>query len=125
MTRHFTFRIKGTFYYDAIDAFEQGWVLPDVELQMKPEPTNHRDGNAIQIWHKNLLLGYIPRNKTIWFHFLIQENRLDSLKISSVVSKQNLLKIFAQLEYQQQRFDRLRFWYFVLKYFLSARPNPV
>lgn len=61
MLKTIRFPIKGTFYYDATPAFTNGVLLPKVLLNFITEPNNAYDANAIQIWHGQSLLGYVPR----------------------------------------------------------------
>ncbi|GAB6070783.1 hypothetical protein JCM30760_18800 [Thiomicrorhabdus hydrogeniphila] len=93
MQRTITLPIKGTFYYSAYDAMQEGLLTKNTILSLKPEPDNGFDKNAMQIWlpvnsdktydktHANqlgLLLGYVPKSLSakishLYSHHLISE----------------------------------------------------
>lgn len=63
---HWVLPIKGSFYYDAELAEAAGWLMIGSELQLRCEPDNPYDSQAIQIYlplaHRSqpALIGYIP-----------------------------------------------------------------
>lgn len=63
---HWILPIKGSFYYDADLAEASGWLIAGCALQLKCEPDNIHDQNAVQIFvpllHRDqaALVGYIP-----------------------------------------------------------------
>lgn len=61
MLKTIRFPIKGTYYYDAAQAFAEGVLQPNALLNLRPESHNAFDANALQIWHEQSLLGYVPR----------------------------------------------------------------
>ena len=65
-SRHFKdFAISGFIYYDGIDVFDK--LKIGTKLELKLEPNNKYDPNAVAIYYKNIKLGFIPKvkNKTI------------------------------------------------------------
>lgn len=67
MKKQFRFPIKGTFYYDAPEAFALGELSSPQALCLVAEPNNPHDAFAVQIWTTDppqqpaKLLGYLPR----------------------------------------------------------------
>jgi len=55
------FLVRGTQYYDLLKAWDQ--LRIGQELTLKPEPDNPFDHHAIQIWHGEHMLGYVPRSE--------------------------------------------------------------
>lgn len=57
--RHFsTFHIAGFTYYDGIDVYRK--LKIGEALILKAEPDNKFDPNAIAIYYKTTMLGYVP-----------------------------------------------------------------
>ena len=60
--RHFsTFHIAGFTYYNGVDVFEN--LKIGKELQLKAEPENSFDPNAVAIYFKSEKLGFIPKEE--------------------------------------------------------------
>ncbi len=57
--RHFShFHIAGFTYYDGIDVYKHLQI--GTELRLEAEPTNSHDPNAVAIYYKQTMLGYVP-----------------------------------------------------------------
>ncbi len=62
MPKKLTFIIKGTYYYDALTAYQQAKLIPLIPLKLEAEPTNLHDVSALRIYlDESILLGYVPR----------------------------------------------------------------
>lgn len=44
------------------------------QVELRPEPTNPRDKNAIGIYYQNRLIGYVPKEKTHEYKEIIEDN---------------------------------------------------
>ena len=53
--------IAGFTYYDGLDAIRK--LKLGAPVTLKADPKNPYDPNAVAIYHKNIMLGYIPRTK--------------------------------------------------------------
>lgn len=122
MTKQTLFRIKGTHFYDAETSFHAEKLLISDRLKLILEPENKIDQHAIQVWRGNDLLGYIPRNKTWWIAFLIENNKIKQLSLKKIEQKLNLINFYACLTYDYQKLDSIRFWaYFIKRFFNFER----
>jgi len=43
------------------------------EVKLKPDPTNQYDPSAIEVWHKDQMLGFVPREITPVIHGVLIE----------------------------------------------------
>lgn len=58
--RHFSnFHIAGFTYYNGVDVFAE--LKIGTELNLKAEPNNRHDENAVAIYYHDTKLGYIPK----------------------------------------------------------------
>ena len=59
---HFAnFHIAGFSYYEGVLAFEK--LKVGAQVSIKPEPTNTYDKYAVEIYHEENKLGYIPKGE--------------------------------------------------------------
>lgn len=95
------FRIKGTHYYSADLAYQAGLLQPNAQLLLVNEPDNAYDCFAIQIWLANskqqahYLLGYVPRQSTLQFHFWQKQHCLHTLKLNTIEVEPTRLCLYA------------------------------
>lgn len=77
------FTIAGFSYYEGCVAMKNLEI--GTKLHLKAEPTNKHDRHAVEIYYKNIKLGYIPRNqnrsisKILQFGLPIFEARVQEL----------------------------------------------
>lgn len=90
MERHHTAYIAGAkFRPQAEQAHLAG--LPDgAELDLKPEPTNQYDPNAVQIIHDGHHVGYVPRDLSAEVTALLADGRVTR----TVKGKGGAIRIF-------------------------------
>ncbi len=55
------FHVAGTQYYDLLEAWKD--LKVGAELKLVTEPENRYDRHAVQVWHQEFMLGYIPRSE--------------------------------------------------------------
>jgi hypothetical protein len=65
------FRVAGLAYYD-VEGVIQEMQAGDA-LRLVAEPTNPHDGFAVEIWHSNHKLGYVPRSDNRHLSRLLQQ----------------------------------------------------
>lgn len=114
MLKTIRFPIKGSFYYDAAQAFAKGELSPPASLKLLPDPQNAYDVHALQIWHDEALLGYVPRHlaKALAAHFPARFEKMDLVKAEQ---HRHFLWLECQLTYH------CSFWQHLKLLLLSAR----
>jgi hypothetical protein len=56
--------IAGFTYYDGLDVIKE--LEPGTPVDLRSEPENPYDTNAVSIYYKETKLGYVPRNKNAY-----------------------------------------------------------
>lgn len=115
MMRSYRFPIKGSYYYDAADAFQQGMLPVKTELTLKLEADNPHDANAIQIWlpvhtdsgaenHSDnsdnpseLLIGYVPRQLAKRWHPKLRTLSKPTVRLVTSKAKGKLLRLECEM----------------------------
>lgn len=119
MLRRYRFPVKGSYYYDGARAFSELRLPVGQNLQIKAEPENPHDPNALQIWlppetptGSALLLGYIPRQLARIWRPLALEKTDYRLTLSFANAKGRLLRLECECTLQLNWTQHLRtlFW---------------
>ena len=119
-TAYLTLPIKGTFYYHGKPEPLKNKLILKQPLFLVEENQNEYDFNAIQVWgyigDKSILLGYIPRQKTVLIHFLKSSNISIHSKLYQISSKHDLLKLRVLLIYNFSINQQIYFyWWYILR----------
>ena len=119
--KHKTYPIKGTFYYQEMKAIIPQ-LVPLQPLYLVAENTNIYDKHAIQIWTEiegsSQLLGYIPRRKTSFFHYLLTQHAITACqlifpdKTSKTIPSTSTLSINIQFKTKPMQLIRYYWWLF-------------
>lgn len=110
--------IKGTYYYQNHEQL-QATLRLNQPLFLVEEQRNPYDFNAIQIWgylkNKSALLGYIPRQKTAFIHFLKSIQSPIKSTLVQVKPQRNLVQLVIRLEYSLTIKQHIFFyWWYIL-----------
>lgn|SRR5690625_921478 len=93
------FNIAGFTYYDGPEAFK--YLELGLLLDLKPEPDNPYDPQAVMIFHEDFQLGYIPQSENSIFFKLLRvgftkiEVRIQ--QINPTASPENQVMVVAHL----------------------------
>lgn len=106
--------IKGTYYYAAEQAEQEGLLMTKQSLNFVEEPDNPYDPYAIQVWlpqvEKSLLLGYIPKTHSRQISRLHQSHRIQTITIDSSYRQYHRLFIHCRIDYQNSWLLSLSVW---------------
>ena len=130
MQRAITLPIKGTFYYSAYAAMQEGLLSKNTVLSLKPDPDNRFDNYAIQIWlpfnidktndktnvkkdlnELGLLLGYIPKSLSKRIHRLFSSHLISDIHIVHYAQQGKRIEIDYQIIIDQAWLPYL--WLFI------------
>ncbi len=119
--KHKIYPIKGTFYYQDIKMIAPQ-LMPLQPLYLVAEKTNFFDEHAIQIWAEiegsSQLLGYIPRRKTSFCHYLLTSHAITACQlilpnnINKIVPSGGALSINIQFKNKPMQLIRYYWWLF-------------
>jgi len=124
-----TFLIKGTYYYDALKAYQQEKLHSGQSLLAQAEPDNPIDSQAIQLFTENQeLLGYVPK---ILRHLFLPYLPFLTFSLTQIRLKGQYLALYCQVEGQIPLLRALQiyfiniylYWQYRLKYRFKFREN--
>uniref|UniRef100_Q31EW9 HIRAN domain-containing protein n=1 Tax=Hydrogenovibrio crunogenus (strain DSM 25203 / XCL-2) TaxID=317025 RepID=Q31EW9_HYDCU len=110
--------IKGSYYYDADRIDATGQFSLNMPLQLRPEPDNEYDANAIQVWvSDNLsqahLLGYIPRADAKRMNWLIDHQSLSDCRLETCYRQYQRLYLYMNVSSHLTLWQRIQINWFV------------
>lgn len=95
--------IKGTYYYQQDASFLKQELIKNQAVFLVEEKKNKFDLNAIQIWvfmgNQSSLLGYVPRPKTSFIHFINNNSLLVKAELCQIITTKQQLKLKICLYY--------------------------
>lgn len=109
--------IKGSFYYDAELAEAAGWLMIGRELQLRCEPDNPYDSQAVQIFlplvHRRqpALIGYIPYSHSRALTWLLNDSHRSAsfdVKLFNGYRQYQRLHLFICIQARLTLWQRLR-----------------
>ncbi|WP_428087033.1 HIRAN domain-containing protein [Candidatus Thioglobus sp.] len=85
------------FYIAGAKYYQLPWVLNELKIgdnvTLKPQPDNKYDDNAIEIYHQNYKLGFVPRNDNQYLAKLLIAN-------VNLIAKVSALRLYSE-QYNQ------------------------
>jgi hypothetical protein len=142
LRRQYRFPIKGSYYYSADQAFQQGLLFVGQTLQFKLEPDNAHDSHAMQIMvnpqpEDGYLLGYLPRQLALYWQPILKDklqNAPDNTRLTlyKSIAKGKLLRLECACELELNWLQHLHFLWLCfwirqthrLKFWRPTRQNP-
>jgi len=103
-------RLKGTKHYGAYEAYRKNILYSAAKLDLKAEPQNPHDSNAVSVWIGTTKLGYISRDLAAKYQKLVLSKQITSCMISSLELASNISKveIYVKISYQDEVNDGIQ-----------------
>ena len=76
-------KVTGTYYYNGVRLYNGGLLRPDQEVELKPEPENPHDGNAVSVRYKGEKIGHLSREMAAKYQPLIMQGSLKESVVST------------------------------------------
>jgi hypothetical protein len=54
-------KVTGTYYYNGVRLYKGGLLRPDQKVELKPEPENPHDRNAVSVRYQGEKIGHLTR----------------------------------------------------------------
>ncbi|MHA7852565.1 HIRAN domain-containing protein [Roseovarius sp.] len=64
-------KVTGTYYYNGVRLYKGGLLRPDQKVELKPEPENPHDRNAVSVRYKGEKIGHLTREMAAKYQPLI------------------------------------------------------
>lgn len=97
-------KVTGTYYYNGVRLYNRGLLKPDQEVELKPEPENPHDRNAVSVRYKGKKIGHLSREMAAKYQSLIMQGSLKESVIStcSLNDSGQALDLFLRVRYVDQ-----------------------
>ena len=76
-------KVTGTYYYNGVRLYKAGFLRPDQQVELKPEPENPYDRNAVSVRYKGEKIGHLTREIAAKYQPLIMQGSLKQSVIST------------------------------------------
>lgn len=76
-------KVTGTYYYNGVHLYKGGLLRPDQQVELKPEPANSHDSNAVSVRYKGEKIGHLTREMAAKYQPLIMQGSLKQSVIST------------------------------------------
>jgi len=104
LNKAITTRLKGTKHYGAYEAYRQNVLYGGAKLELKAEPQNPYDSNAVSVWIGKTKLGYINRDLAAKYQTIVLSEQITSCMISSLelASNGSKVEVYVRISYQDE-----------------------
>lgn len=76
-------KVTGTYYYNGVRLYKGGLLRPDQKVELKPEPENPHDRNAVSVRYQGEKIGHLTREMAAKYQPLIIQGSLNDSVISA------------------------------------------
>lgn len=99
-------KVTGTYYYNGVRLYKAGLLRPDQKVELKPEPENPHDGNAVSVRYKGEKIGHLTREMAAKYQPLIMQGSLKNSVIStcSLNESGQALNLLVRVTYVEDEF---------------------
>lgn len=98
-------KVTGTYYYNGVRLYKAGLLTPDQKVELKPDPENPYDGNAVSVRYKGDMIGHLTREMAAIYQPLIMQGSLKDSVIStcSLNSSGKALDLLVRVTYDEHK----------------------
>lgn len=76
-------KVTGTYYYKGVSLYKGGLLRPEQKVDLKPEPENPHDRNAVSVRYNGEKIGHLTREMATKYQPLIMQGSLTDSVIST------------------------------------------
>ena len=97
-------KVTGTYYYNGVRLYKGGLLKSDQKVELKPEPENPHDRNAVSVRYKGEKIGHLTREMAAKYQPLIMQGSLKDSVIStcSLNESGQALDLLVRVTYVEQ-----------------------